>query len=101
IRTSIRQQGPVSLVDVNSKYPAFLEKIARSDAFSKVTSVAPLADVSGLSEIPGFTASPSWPTLLTEPADMLSMQECIERESDPNALLQRATGMLRSGGLLF
>lgn len=89
------------LVDINSKYPAFIDAMLRSKIFSKVISVAPVwSNVLDINtEV--IVSADGWSGKIERGASIVSIQECVERAPDPDYLLQEAANALIDNGLLF
>lgn len=91
------------LVDLHSKYPPFLESVARSGVFKRVIGVAPAVDLSEVASLAALAVEPDLgQALAASPvATIVSAQECLERDVDPNGLIRDAAKLLQEGGLLF
>ena len=103
IQSGARDMTSPVLMDLYSKYPLFLETARRSDVFSRVISVEPAVDGSMLARSLGVDVVETLQDALAagRGAAVLSMQECLERDADPDHLVRSAAALLKAGGLLF
>lgn len=96
------EASPV-LVDLHSRYPAFLDAVARSGVFDRIVSVAPAVDLSDVTGVPRVMVEERLEGALelSPIGGLLSAQECLERAAEPDRLVAHAATLLRDGGLLF
>jgi ribosomal protein S27E len=92
-----------ALIDLHSKYPRFLEVAAATGTFARVYSIEPALDRSELPAAPNLEVMAAVDDALAAGlrASVLSAQECLEREAEPDAMLRNAAALLADDGLLF
>jgi len=91
----------VAIVDLHSKYPAFLEALAKSATFPRVIGVesrVSLPKDGGTYEVASGLESLAVADLSV---GAFTAFECLEREGDLESLLRHVVRLLQPGGLLF
>lgn len=99
IETSgLRHQDQGILVDFYTKYPAYLEEVAKRGSFSEILVRKPAVDLKGL-----FDSGVCAEVFRLEDASVsgISAFEVIERLFDPFSFLEHVNRILRPGGLVF
>lgn len=99
IETSgIHQQDQGVLVDFYTKYPSYLEEIARRGSFSEILVRKPAVEMKGAFDSGVYTEVVE---IDDASVSVVSAFEVIERLFDPLSFLEHVNRILRPGGLVF